>query len=145
MEPRTQGVPGYYVWEVAGKPVVVHLRIDVVDRMGAEILRGFGAVPKRGAEVGGVLLGAIESPASGVTIVRIDDFEPVPCKYARGPSFLLTEPETELFDETCQRRNPVGYYRSHTRDGPSALGPEDLELLNRDFPAPAQVALLVKP
>ena len=138
-------MPGYYVWEVAGKPVVVHLRIDVVDRMGAEILRGFGAVPKRGAEVGGVLLGAIEPQAGGISIVRIDDFEPVPCKYARGPSFLLTEPERALFDEACQGGNPVGYYRSHTREGPAALGPEDLELLKRHFPAPAQVALLVKP
>ena len=145
MEPRTQGVPGYFVWEVPGTPVAIHLRIEVVDRMGAEILRGFGAVPKRGAEVGGVLLGAIEPPAGGVSIVRIDDFEPVPCKYARGPSFLLTEPELALFEEACQRRSPVGYYRSHTRDGPTALGPEDVELLNRLFPAAAQVALLVKP
>ena len=57
METRTQDPAGYYVWEVPGQPVIVHLRLDVVDRLAAEVMRGFGAVPKRGAEVGGVLIG----------------------------------------------------------------------------------------
>jgi hypothetical protein len=154
MDPSTQAVPGYFVWEVSGQPVVVHLRLDVVDRMAAEILRGFGAVPKRGAEVGGILVGAIASATTpgDNSIVRIEDFEPVPCKYVRGPSYLLTEYERMLFDEVCERRSPknagntyaVGYYRSHTRDGFS-LEPEDLGLLDQHFRLPAQVALLVKP
>ena len=59
MEPETQAVPGYFVWQVPGQPVAVHLSIDVVDRMGADILRGFGLVPKRGAEVGGILIGTV--------------------------------------------------------------------------------------
>jgi hypothetical protein len=154
MDPATQAVPGYFVWEVPGQAVVVHLRLDVVDRMAADILRGFGAVPKRGAEVGGILVGVIEpggSP-SDVGTVRIEDFEPVPCKYVRGPSYLLTEYERMLFDEVCERRSPenaghtyaVGYYRSHTREG-LALQPEDIELLDRHFPSPSQIALLVKP
>ena len=52
----------------------------------------------------------------------------------------------------CERRSPrnaghtyaVGYYRSHTREG-LALQPEDIELLDRHFPSPSQIALLVKP
>jgi hypothetical protein len=144
MEPATQAVPGYFVWQVPGQPVVVHLSVDVVDRMGADILRGFGAVPKRGAEVGGILIGTIER--GDVSTVRITDFEPVPCTYARGPSYLLTDAERVYFDEVCQRRGTeiVGYYRSHTRDG-LALQPEDIQLLDRHFSLPAQVALLVKP
>lgn len=150
MEPATQGVPGYFVWQVPGKPVVVHLRLEVVDRVSAEIMRGFGAVPKRGAEVGGILTGVIEP--GNVSTVRIEDFEPVPCKYVRGPSYLLTEEERTLFDEVCERRSPanpgqtyaVGYYRSHTRDG-LKLEAEDLQILDRHFSSPGQVALLVKP
>jgi len=138
MGPRTQGVPGYYVWAVPGNPVAVHLRLDVVDRLAAEFQRGLGAVPKRGAEVGGVLLGSIEPGlVKDTSIVRIDDFEPVPCSYVRGPSYLLTEEDRKIFDEICERRSPVGYYRSHTRAGLS-LGPEDLDLA-------LNVALLVKP
>ena len=150
MDPAAQGAPGYYIWEVPGKPVAIHLRLDVIDRMSVDILRGFGAVPKRGAEVGGVLTGMIEP--GPVTIVRIEDFEAVPCKYVRGPSYLLTENERMQFAEVCERRRSrnaghthvVGYYRSHTREG-LALAPEDIELLNMFFPEPAGVALLVKP
>jgi hypothetical protein len=154
MDPATQAVPGYFVWEPAGQPVAIHLRLEVVDRMAADILRGFGSVPKRGAEVGGILVGVITpgNQPGDVSIVRIEDFEPVPLKYVRGPSFLLTEYERMLFDEVCERRSPqnggrtyaVGYYRSHTRDG-FTLEPEDLGLLNQHFRLPEQVALLVKP
>ncbi len=151
MEPNTQEVPGYFVWHVPGKSVVVQLHLDVVDRMGADIQRGFGAVPKRGAEVGGVLFGSIEPGEK--TIVRIDDFEPVACAYRRGPSFYLSEAEHETLGNvvTSERPgpngmlSPVGYYRSHTRDGAVALGTEDLELIGRYFPDANQVALLVKP
>ena len=87
------------MWEVPGQPVVVHMSIDVVDRMGADILRGFGAVPKRGAEVGGILTGSIQP--GDVSTVRIDDFEAVPCTYARGPSYLLTDAERMDFEEVC--------------------------------------------
>src|SRR5712691_6344850 len=79
----TQDVPGYYVWQISGKPVEVHLHLDVLDRLASEIMRGFGAVPKRAAEVGGLLLGTIQ-PGSP-SIVRIEDYEPVPCHYRRGP------------------------------------------------------------
>ena len=150
MDPRTQDVPGYYVWEVEGQPLTIHLHLEVVDRLGPEIMRGFGAVPKRGAEVGGMLLGTIE-PGERI-IVHIEDFEPVACDYKRGPSFLLTEGDGAVFEEAWQRWQPdetrpayaVGYYRSHTREGMS-LSPEDLDLLDRYFPDSDQIALLVKP
>ncbi len=150
MDPAAQGAPGYYLWEVPGKPVAIHLRLDVVDRMSVDILRGFGAVPKRGAEVGGVLAGTIEP--GEITNVRIEDFEAIPCKYVRGPSYLLTEYERMLFDEVCERRSPknagktyaIGYYRSHTREG-LGLSAEDIGLLEKYFPEPSAVALLVKP
>ena len=150
METRTQDPAGYYVWEVAGQSVIVHLRLDVVDRLAAEVIRGFGSVPKRGAEVGGFLIGTI---LPGIpAIVRIDDFAPVACEYRRGPSYLFTEVDGAALEDGWRRLQPsasrsayaVGYFRSHTRDGFS-LAPEDLELLDRFFPGLAQVALLIKP
>jgi len=150
METRTQDPAGYYVWEVPGQSVVVHLRLDVVDRLAAEVMRGFGSVPKRGAEVGGFLIGTIRAGVRA--IVRIDDFEPVACEYRRGPSYLFTEEDGSALEDGWRRLQPsvspsayaVGYFRSHTRDGFS-LAPEDLELLDRFFPGPAHVALLIKP
>src|ERR1700704_1938577 len=113
MEASAQGVPGYFVWQVPGQPALIHLNLDVVDRMAAEIMRGFGAVPKRGAEVGGLLIGVMSQ--GHVSTIRIEDFEAIPCIYARGPSYLLTDPERALFDDVVQRRRNeiVGYYRSH--------------------------------
>jgi hypothetical protein len=150
MESSAQPVPGYYVWQAPGKPVVVHVHLDVIDRIAAEVMRGFGAVPKRGAEVGGVLLGSVEPGEP--SIVRIEDYEAVPCGYKRGPSYLLTADDKAAFDETCERWMPdatrdayaVGYFRSHTRDG-LALSAEDVVLMDEHFAAPEHLALLIKP
>ncbi len=160
MEASSQPAPGDYVWEVPGKPVSVHIDLDVVDRIAAEVMRGFGAVPKRGAEVGGVLIGTIEpgDPA----IVRVEDYEPVRCDYKRGPSYLFTAEDRAEFEDACERWMPdatrpayaVGYFRSQTRGNPTGgnpsnqalpLAPEDVELMDRHFPAPEHVALIVKP
>ena len=155
METTTQDAPGYYLWEAAERGFEVHVSLNVIDALLAEIMRGFGAVPKRGAEVGGLLLGSIERGA--VTIVRIEDFEPVECGYTRGPSYLLSPEERETFEEAWARWRPevsqdnsspqnyaVGFYRSHTREGLS-LAPEDIALMDRCFSGPSHVALLVKP
>ncbi len=150
MGPETQAAPDYYVWEVPGKPVVVHLHYDAVDRILHEVMRGFGAVPKRGAEVGGVLIGTIER--GDVSVVRVEDFEAVECEYQRGPSYHLSEQDGKEFAETCRRWAPdearaayaVGFFRSHTRDGMS-LDPEDVDLMNDYFPSPSHIALLIKP
>jgi hypothetical protein len=160
MEPSSQPAPDDYVWEVPGKPVSVHIDLDVVDRIAAEVMRGFGAVPKRGAEVGGVLIGTIQpgDPA----IVRVEDYEAVRCGYKRGPSYLFTAEDRAEFEDACERWMPdatrpayaVGYFRSQTRGNPTGgnpsnqalpLAPEDVELMERHFPAPEHVALLVKP
>jgi hypothetical protein len=150
MDPSTQAAPDYYVWGLPGKPVIVHLHFGVIDRLSAEVMRGFGAIPKRGAEVGGVLLGAIEEGEQ--TIVRVEDFEAVACDYKRGPSYLFTADDGAAFDDACARWQPdpsrpayaIGYFRSHTRDGLS-LAPEDVGLLEEYFPSPSHIALMVKP
>jgi len=150
METPAQGVAGYYIWEIPGKPLAVHLHLDVIDGLLSALLRGFGTLPKRGAEVGGILLGSIDpgDPA----IVRVEDFEVVPCEYRRGPSYLFTDEDRSNFETAYGRWKPdpsrqayaVGYFRSDTRDAP-AFGAEDVHLMDRFFPAPYNVALLIKP
>ena len=150
MNPETGTPPKYYVWEVPGKRTTIHVDFSVIDRMVQEVMRGFGAIPRRGAEVGGVLLGSVE--VGDLTIVRIEDFEPVLCEHRRGPSYLLSENDTSRFTETVSRHrfNPqkstyaIGCYRSHTRDGLS-LTPEDLAHFDNFFPEVSDVFLLIKP
>lgn len=142
--------PPYYVWEVDGKPISIRLDYDVVDRLSMEVMRGFGAVPKRGAEVGGLLLGTIE--VGDKVIVHIEDFEPVTCDYKRGPSFQLSGQDEERFAGAVERNAntpqkriyAVGYFRSHTREG-LGLTDEDIELFHRYFTDPYQVILMVRP
>ena len=133
-----------------GKAITIHLRFDVIDRLSLEIMRGFGAVPRRGAEVGGVLLG--RSEAGDGTTVYIEEFEAVPCEYRHGPTYQLSDGDLEKFDAVLERWKPetnpqvypVGYYRSTTRDG-LGIGEEDVALFNARFPSASDVILQVKP
>lgn len=139
-----------YVWEPPGKTISVRLSLDLVDRMQQDVMRGFGAVPKRGAEVGGILLGRA-APGEKL-IVTIDDYELVPIEYKRSPSYLLSEEDARKFEAAVERirsnpdplLHPVGYFRSHTRDG-VGLGPEDLAVVRLHFPEPEAVALIIRP
>src|SRR5271169_1340765 len=95
----TQDAADYYVWEAPGNSVTILLHLDVLERLGGEVMRGFGAVPKRGAEVGGVLIGTVErGEEAGPAVVRIEDFEPVECLYKRGPSYLFSESDKAEFE-----------------------------------------------
>lgn len=113
-------------------------------------MRGFGAVPKRGAEVGGILLG--HATPGDKLVVNIDDYELVPIEYKRSPSYLLSDDDASAFETAVARGHnaaapalyPVGYFRSHTRDG-VGLDPEDLDLLHHHFPEPEAVVLIVRP
>ncbi len=137
-------------YEPPGNAITFYLSYDVIDRLSAEVMRGFGLVPRRGAEVGGILLGAAEEGERPV--VRIDDFVPVPCEHLRGPSYLLSESDLAQMDGELAKYAPspekrlhvVGYYRGNTRDQ-MQLGVEDLELLDSRFTSPTAVCLLVRP
>jgi hypothetical protein len=142
------GLP-YYVWEVPGKPISIQLSFDVIDRISPEVLRGFSALKRRGAEVGGILLGRWEDGARRKVI--IEDFEPVPSEYLTGPSYNLSENDLALFEAALAQRSrsdsgiaPVGFYRSHTRDE-LFMDEADLGLASRHFPGPENVFLLIKP
>ncbi len=121
----------------------------MLDRILSETMQGFGSVPKRGAEVGGLLLGTI-SPGEPA-VVSVQGFEPVFTEHARGPSYLLSANDEERLTAAIARRKEgtnepgiVGFFRSHTRDR-LGLTEEDVEMFNRYFPGPEQIFLLVKP
>src|SRR5436190_11023085 len=149
--PRGAATSGlsYYLWEVPEKPISIHLHFDVIDRMSPEVLRGLGALKRRGAEVGGLLLGRAEPGV--IQKVSIQDFEPVPTEYLTGPSYNLSPKDLVSFEEAIARRTEdphglsvVGFYRSHTRDD-LFMDPADQALAARYFPGPGNVFLLIKP
>lgn len=139
----------HYTW-TAPNGAAVLIRFDVIERMSMDIMQGFGSVPKRGAEVGGLLLGRLVPTETGSAAIHIEDFRVIPCEYRRGPSYLLSENDTKAFDEILREAHaredpkPVGVFRSHTRDAPG-LTAEDVEFCGQRFPDPWSVFLLVKP
>lgn len=137
------------LYEPAGAPLSVWFAFDVVDRLNADAMRGLAAVPRRGAEVGGVLLGRVES--GPVPQVRVEDYAPVELSYSRGPSFLLSPEEVLAFGSLVDAGRaaegglrPVGFYRTDTREA-MHLGEEDLALLDLHFPDVESICLLIRP
>ncbi len=146
----TEVAASTFQYDIPGLAMSVVIDFDLVDRLSMEIMRGFGAVPKRGAEVGGILLGSADM--GDRTTVHIEDFVSVPCVHLHGPSYILSEADSPAFAEAVERWTPapdkriyvVGYFRSNTRDQ-FQLGGEDQELLETHFPWPGALCLLVKP
>lgn len=141
---------GFFVWEPAGKRIAVHLSGEAVDQIGFAVMRGFGALPKRGAEVGGLLLGNVE--AGGKTVVTVEEFAGIPCAHLYGPSYVLCEEDMPALDremaahsaDSGARLRVVGFVRSHTRE-PIRLDDADLALLDARLPDEDAVCLLIRP
>lgn len=138
--------PRYYEWRVEGRVPSIQLSLAVVHRLEADIMKGFWAVPKRGMEVGGVLLGRVET--NGDTVVVVDDYEAVSCEHRRGPSYVLSEPDRKRLEKVLRRaagsKQVVGFYRSHTRLG-LYLDQDDMAVIDNYFAGPNHVFLLVRP
>lgn len=137
-------IPGYYSYQPPGALPAIRLSLDALDGIVAEVMTGFGAIPRRGAEVGGILLGRQDAD-----VIRIEGYAAVECQHQRGPSYLLSEQDREMFDATFEKernagRYPVGLYRSNTRDQFAATE-EDRQLFAKYFPAPNGTFLLIRP
>ena len=81
----------------------------------SEIGAGFMSIPRRGAEVGGILAGKIAQEGSE-WVVSVDRISPVPIRYEYGPSWRLSAGEKQEFQQAVNKgRRLIGWYRSNTR------------------------------
>ena len=141
---------GWLVWESPGKPVSVRLTPDVAGRLAMAVREGFKALPRRGLETGGLLIGT-RREGSYPVIVEIDDFEPIESEHAAGPAYLLSPADRSLLEARIAARQAaggkssiVGFYRGHTRRD-FAIADEDAFLFSTYFREPSDVFLLIKP
>ena len=131
---------------LAGRRLV---RFDphVIDGVMCEILTAFHAVPRRGAEAGGILLGR----PSGEDMLVVD-FKPALSEHRFGPSYLLSETDMRGLEESLDSfrhsghggLEVLGFYRSQTRMEASAAD-GDAELMRRFFREPGRLFLLLTP
>ncbi len=139
-----------HTWEAPEKAVTVQMQMHVVNRLAEDAFEAFKSVPKRGAEIGGILLGRFE-PGEKLTVV-VEDYEPVRCEHRTGPSYSLSDADLPSLGEAVQRWRRhadartyvVGFYRSHTRPG-MQLDDSDAAVADSYFHEPNQLVLLVKP
>ena len=143
-------LPDYFLWEEPDRGIRIYLSQDVVARLQLEVLRDGDSSVTEHAEVGGILLGRREvDDTQEITVV--EDFVPVPCDYARGRFYCLSEDDVCSFGAAIARNQSdngcnlavVGYYRSHNRND-LYLSPDDLKLIHRFFAKPDKVFLLIK-
>lgn len=138
----------YYRWVEPDSDITVCLKLEMVDRLQMEVLRGVDSFSHSGNEVGGILLGRTELD-EGRSLTFVDDFEPIPCDHRRGPSYVLSAKEAANFEavlaQTSARQGPsvLGYYRSHNREG-LFLSAEDLHLIQHHFRGADNLFLLIK-
>lgn len=141
--------PLFYEWKPLSGAPVVRLSYDLVDELNFQAMKGFGAIPRRGAEVGGILIGQVDELARTVTVTG---FQPIECRHARGPSYILESDELENLARALARleqaeedgERAVGFFRSNTRET-LELAEEDRALLERFFPGEASICLMVRP
>jgi protein TonB len=110
---------------------------EALNAIKAEVVRGYKSIPRRGAEVGGLLRGS----ASGQ--VRIAGVIPVPIEYRFGPTFRLSESDKEAFRralQDCAEGDVIGWYRSNLRSGGLT---EDDRMVSAEFFPDVPAALLL--
>ncbi len=129
-----------------GQAAVVEYALPVIQEIQALALEGARS-GFSGVEVGGVLFGKREDRK-----VRILTFRPLAGNYSLGPHFAVSEEDLgalrDLLDQAPKIRKlrglePVGWYRSQL-DSDLTLGDRDLQIFERYFPDPSQVAVLLR-
>jgi hypothetical protein len=135
-----------YVWTDEVRSVVIELSLPVVDRLSLEAMEAFKSVPRRGLEIGGVLLGSIRRARDGQTRISVEDYAEVPSEHRSGPSYQLSAADLDALDRAC-KTNPraVGMYRTATKSETICLHQDDTNLFERNFSSVAAVFLLVHP
>src|SRR4051812_20107345 len=133
-------------WDTPECPFPVEYSPRVLDDIRLAVVDAFFSLPRGGAEIGGVLLGRWEDGSLAIT-----GYAALDCEHATGPSFTLsTRDEVRLTELLASLPSAfpglqaVGWYHSHTRSE-IFLSEADLEIHDRYFFEPWQVALVMKP
>lgn len=141
----------YFVWSVDGKPVSVHLNLDTAAALDSMVRDGLASLPRRGLEIGGLLIGRVRHPNPDQYTVSIEDAVLIESEHLRGPSYILSSTDKEelfnrirKYSKSKEDLEPVGYFRSHTRPG-LYLDQYDFDVLRSYFAHPSCVALLLRP
>jgi hypothetical protein len=129
-----------------GQAAVVEYALPVIQEIRALALEGARS-GFSGVEVGGVLFGKREDSK-----IRILTFRPLAGSYSLGPHFAVSDEDLSALQDLLEQApkirklrglEPVGWYRSPLDDD-LTLADRDLQIFERYFPDPSQVAVLLQ-
>ncbi len=134
-----------YVWSSTSPPLEVHVALEVVQHLSLEALEALKSIPRRGLEIGGLLLGRSET-RDEVPILSIDDYLPVESEHRAGPSYRLSPSELEELDQLV-RSHPaaIGLYRTNTRSEDISLQEDDGAILKYYLNSGWRLFLMIQP
>ena len=137
-------------WTLSDEANEVEADPELIADIRRAAIEAFLAIPRRGMEIGGLLLGRLHREPGTRTRFVLSGFEEIPCEHASGPSYLLSKRDRERLAERLGERGAegsssvVGLYRSYTgREAePDAA---DQEVIRAFFPNRQLVCLLLQP
>jgi proteasome lid subunit RPN8/RPN11 len=136
----------FATWTAPECPFAIEYSLRVLDDIRLAVLDAYFSLPRGGAEIGGILLGAAEKGR-----VVIVDYAALECEHAYGPSFTLSDRDYAKLRELLEIAGrsgggmvPVGWYHSHTRSE-VFFSDADIAIHKQFFPEPWQIALVLKP
>ncbi len=121
-------------WTQGSQKFAIQVHPDVLARLAMEVRVAFKRVPRRGLEVGGILLGRTDQ-RDGITTFWMEGFEPIDSEHRSGPSYVLSEPDLVLLREALTKKGAasIGIFRSQTRSQQLLLEEADNKLFERCF------------
>jgi general secretion pathway protein A len=140
-------------WDLGESPGHLEFPERVWQEIAAYAMEGFSSGPSGGPEVGGLLLGTRTEGQ-----VRVERWCAIECEHAKGPRFELSEKDEAELRESIAGHGAapgpavVGWFQSrYWHEGWSlstqtafSLSAADVELHNRHFGEPWQVALVIQ-
>ena len=135
-----------YVWSDPARSLTVEIALPVVERLSLEAMEAFKSVPRRGLEIGGLVLGSATASRDGQTTISIDECTDVPSEHRSGPSYQLSPADLKTLDDAYSSHpRAVGMYRTDTQSEKLHLHQDDATLLERHFSRMPAVFLLIHP
>jgi hypothetical protein len=124
----------FCAWTQGSRKFAIYVHRDVLARLGMEVRVAFKRVPRRGLEVGGILVGRREC-RDEITTFWIEGFEAIESEHRSGPSYILSELDFALLREALTRNGAasIGIYRSQTRSQQLTLQEPDIQLFGKCF------------
>ncbi len=133
-----------FVSEGGKRPVRIELSPEAHETLRMDAVEALRSLPRRGLEIGGVLVGTAGNP------LVVEAVQPVDSEHLYGPRYRLSESDSERFTAAFRatKRSPVGLFRTITGEGESGgygLDPGDQEWMRAHFADREAVLLLVVP